>query len=133
MPVVKPSTKSIPEKLQIKPGRTVLFVNKPEAYNKLLGHLPDGVVVADQSSKSVDVVQLFVASKQQLEQELPKLKKVVAPKGMIWLTYPKLTSSKKTDINRDTIAAYAETLGLEGVAMVSIDDDWSALRLKVIS
>ncbi len=36
-----------------------------------------------------------------------------------------------TDINRDTIAEYARTLGLEGVAMISVDDDWSALRLKV--
>jgi hypothetical protein len=38
----------------------------------------------------------------------------------------------KTDIHRDTINAYAKTLGLEGVAMISIDDDWSALRLKLI-
>jgi hypothetical protein len=39
----------------------------------------------------------------------------------------------KGDINRDTITAYAETIGLEGVAIVSIDEDWSALRLKITS
>jgi hypothetical protein len=38
----------------------------------------------------------------------------------------------KTDIHRDTINAYAQTLGLQGVAMISINDDWSALRLKLI-
>jgi hypothetical protein len=38
----------------------------------------------------------------------------------------------KTDINRDTINAYAASLGLQGVAMISIDDDWSALRLKIV-
>jgi hypothetical protein len=37
----------------------------------------------------------------------------------------------KTDINRDTIAAYAGTLGFESVAMVAVNDDWAALRLKV--
>ena len=33
----------------------------------------------------------------------------------------------------DSIAAYARTIDMEGVAMISIDDDWSALRLKVLS
>lgn len=28
--------------------------------------------------------------------------------------------------------AYAQTIGLQGVAMISIDDDWSALRLKAV-
>lgn len=31
-----------------------------------------------------------------------------------------------------TIVEYARTLGLEGVAMISVDNDWSALRLKVV-
>ena len=48
------------------------------------------------------------------------------------MTYHKGTSRVKTDINRDTINAYAHSLGLEGVAMISIDEDWSALRLKRI-
>lgn len=132
MPNATASTKSIPEKLQMKSGRSVIFVNKPAAYDKTMGRLPAGVEVADSSSKSIDIIQIFADSKQQLEKELPKWKKVVAPKGMIWVTYPKGTSKIKTDINRDIIAAYAETIGLEGVAIVAIDDDWSALRLKVV-
>ena len=47
------------------------------------------------------------------------------------ITYHKGTSKTKTDINRDSINTYAQTIGLVGVAMISIDDDWSALRLKV--
>jgi hypothetical protein len=38
--------------------------------------------------------------------------------------------SDKSIIHRDSINAYAQTLGLVGVAMISIDDNWSALRLK---
>ena len=132
MPNATASTKSIPEKLQMKPGRSVIFVNKQGAYDKTIGKLPFGVEIADNASKSIDVIQIFAQSRQQLENELPKWKTLVAAKGMIWLTYPKGTSSMKSDINRDSIAAYAETLGLEGVAIVSIDDDWSALRLKVV-
>ncbi len=132
MPNATASTKSIPEKLQIKSGRSVIFINKPATYDKTMGRLPAGVEIADNASKSIDVIQIFADSKKQLEKELPKWKKVVAAKGMIWVTYPKGTSKIETDINRDIIAAYAETIGLEGVAIVAIDEDWSALRLKVV-
>jgi hypothetical protein len=50
---------------------------------------------------------------------------------MLWVTYHKGTSKVKTDIHRDMINAYAHSIGLEGVAMISIDEDWSALRLKL--
>ena len=130
MPAI--SNKSVAEKLQMKSGRKVLIINQPDNYSKILGKLPTDASVVSVSAKDIDVVQLFVESRKQLEKELPKLKSKVAEKGMIWVTYPKGTSSKKGDINRDSIAEYALTLGLEGVAIVSVDDDWSALRLKVL-
>jgi hypothetical protein len=132
MPQVAASTKSIQEKLQVKPGRSFLLLNPPPGYNKLFGKLPSSVTEATAASKEVDVIQIFVDSRKQLEKELPKLKSKVAPKGMIWITYPKGTSAKKSDINRDSIAEYAASIGLEGVAICAIDDDWSALRLKVV-
>jgi hypothetical protein len=127
------STKSIQEKLQMKPGRSVLVVNQPTDYNKLLGKLPTSITVAERNSKNIDVIQVFVESRQQLEDELPKMKLALATKGMLWVTYAKGTSSKRSDINRDSINEYAQSIGLEGVAIVSINDDWSALRLKVVS
>ena len=53
------------------------------------------------------------------------------PDGLLWLCYPKGTSKVKTDVNRDILnRRLAEEYGLEGVAMVSIDDTWSAMRFK---
>ena len=132
MPNPTPSIKSIPEKLQMKPGRIVLFVNKPAGYDKILGPMPNGVGVTDESARFADVIQVFVETKQQLEQELPRLKRLLSSKGMIWVTYPKGSSTKQIEINRDSIAEFALTIGLEGVAMVSVDEVWSALRLKAV-
>jgi hypothetical protein len=126
------STKSIPDKLQLKPGRTVLFINQPEDYPTLLGELPPDVTVLSEPGRPADVIQLFVHSRTELEDQLPKLKPLLTPKGLLWVTYHKGTSKVKTDIHRDSINAYAQTLGLEGIAMISINDDWSALRLKVV-
>jgi hypothetical protein len=37
-----------------------------------------------------------------------------------------------SDIHRDDIRLYAQESGLDSVAMVAIDADWSALRLKQV-
>lgn len=124
--------KSVAQKLQIKAGRSVLFINQPQGYDALLGELPANVQIVDEPRGPVDIVQLFVASRSELEQQLPQLKELLHPKSILWVTYYKGTSRTRTDINRDTIYAYALTLGLEGVAMIAVDQDWSALRLKVV-
>ncbi|MGE5123682.1 MAG: hypothetical protein ACM3H7_04135 [Acidobacteriaceae bacterium] len=124
------SDKSIAEKLYLRPGNRFLLVNPPAGYVARMGELPEGCLLLSEASGQVDVIQAFIANRLELEDELPQLKQFIAPKGMIWITYHKGTSKLKTDINRDTINAYAQSLGMTGVAMISIDDDWSALRLK---
>jgi len=126
------SEKSIAQKLFIKPGCKFLLVNPPDGYLVKLGELPQGTVLLSNSSGLVEAIQVFVANRSELEEKLPRLKERMTLKGMLWVTYHKGTSKVKTDINRDTINAFAHTLGLEGVAIVSINEDWSALRLKLI-
>ena len=126
------SDKSVAQKLMIKPGRSVLLVNPPENYDALLGELPEDVTVYQEPSGPVDFIQVLVASRQELEGQLPRLKLLLKPGGMLWVTYYKGTSKHKTDIHRDSINAYAKSLGMEGVAMISVDADWAALRLKIV-
>lgn len=126
------SEKSIAQKLFIKPGCKFLLVNPPDGYLVKLGELPQGTVLLSDSSGLVEAIQVFVANRSELEAQLPRLKERMTLKGMLWVTYYKGTSKVKTDINRDSINAFAHTLGLEGVAIVSINEDWSALRLKLI-
>lgn len=126
------SDKSIAQKLFNKPGNKFLLINPPAGYLAQLGQLPEGTIILNDSSCLVEVIQVFVLNRSELEAQLTRLKGLLAPKGMLWVTYHKGTSKVKTNINRDTINAYAGSLGLQGVAMISIDDDWSALRLKMV-
>jgi hypothetical protein len=126
------SDKSIAQKLFIKPGNKFLLIDPPAGYLAQIGEFPEGTIILSDSSCLVEVIQVFVTNRAELIEQLPRLKQLLAPKGMIWVTYHKGTSKVKTDINRDTINTYAQTIRLEGVAMISIDEDWSALRLKLI-
>jgi len=122
--------KSVAEKLLIKEGQKFLLLNEPSNYRGLVGRLPNKVTISTEPRGQYEVIQVFVASKNELNQKLPRLKTSLAPDGIVWVTYPKGTSKMKTDINRDSIREYAQTIGLEVDAIFSVDDDWSALRMK---
>jgi hypothetical protein len=120
---------TLAQKLQLKPGRTALFLNAPVDYVAGLELEPTVIVLAEPGL--ADIIQLFVRDRAELELELGGAKALLLPNGMLWVTYYKGTATIKTDIHRDSIHAYAKTLGMEGVAMVAIDADWAALRLKL--
>jgi hypothetical protein len=124
------SEKTVAQKLLIKPGYKVLFWQAPEDYATWLGEIPADVKILKDFAETPDLIQLFVADRQALEEQLTRVKPILSQKTILWVTYHKGTSKVKTDINRDTVNAYAKTQGLEGIAMVSVNDDWAALRLR---
>ena len=50
--------------------------------------------------------------------------------GLLWVAYPKGTSKIKTDVNRDKGWDLARKLNLITIAIVSLDETWSAVRLR---
>ena len=53
--------------------------------------------------------------------------------GILWLAYPKGTSKRySVDVNRDMAWPLFDGTGVRLVAQVSIDEDWSAMRLRRI-
>jgi hypothetical protein len=126
------SDKTVAQKLLLKPGYRFLLLNAPDGYAQQMGELPSNVVLETTPSGQADVIQCFITSKKQLEETLPGLKAALKPGAILWLTYPKLTSQLAADVNRDSINTYAQTLGLQGIAIIAVDDDWSALRVKQV-
>jgi hypothetical protein len=124
--------KSVARRLLIKPNSTVLLVNAPKDYASRIGPLPEGVFIVKKLGVKVDFIQLFVESRRELEEHVPRLKPLLGPAGIFWVTYRKGTSGSPSDIDRDSVAAYARTLGLHAVTQIAVDGDWSAMRLTVI-
>jgi hypothetical protein len=74
-------------------------------------------------------VQIFVRDMAALRSRLAE----VGPKlgdAVLWVTYPK--GGVGTDLNRDIIWDYVRTIGYDAVSNISVDEVWSAIRLKVI-
>ncbi|HWG38418.1 MAG TPA: hypothetical protein VN690_11940, partial [Terriglobales bacterium] len=51
------------------------------------------------------------------------------PSNSVWIAYPKQSSGRKAGVNRDIIRLAAASHGWHTVAIVALDDTWSALRL----
>ena len=126
------SSKSNAQKLLVKPGSALMLVNPPRNIGDLLGPIPVGVAVRRFGGGASHAILYFSGSRTDLEGQLPGLKAFLEPGGIIWVAYHKGTSKTKTDVSRDSIRAYLQTLGMTGVATISLDDDWSAMRLKMV-
>jgi hypothetical protein len=112
-----------------------LILDKPHGYDDTLGELPEGVTVETSPDGEYDLIQGFVRTQVELEKIVPSVKSYMHDKTLLWVTYSKgrskLAKEAGTDINRDSIRAFGLEYGLTAVAMVSIDSDWSALRLRM--
>jgi hypothetical protein len=121
------------KKLHIKPGYVLSVINAPEDYLSTLSPLPEKAAVFTKIIRNCDFIQYFVSSKKELEKALPLCIKAIKEGGSIWLTYPKQSSKLKTDLNRNVIFPIVKMRDFTGVAVVSVDDTWSALRIKPVS
>ena len=108
-------------KLQIKPGQRIAIT----------GPGPDLAVAAPRAdTTAADVVLVFARNRAGLEAQLPVLADVAGRNGTACLAYPK-ARQLGTDLNRDIIRELVPAVGLDPVRQISLDDTWSALRLKL--
>ena len=117
------STKPLWQKLFIK-GGTVLLVNAPAGYDKLLAGSPAKVVA--KASGTADTVLVFATDEAQVKSTLPAAAKSMGPASNLWVAYRK----GDKQLHRDTLWKLGETFGFEGVSLVAVDDVWSAMRFK---
>ena len=130
--MISTSPKSILEKMHLKPGQAMAIVNAPAGYESLLVPLPHGCHIERRMDPRASVVQVFVHNMAELEGHLSEIKGQLGANSALWVSYPKGTSGIETDLNRDIIWKYARTIGMDAVSNFSVDEVWSALRLKVV-
>ncbi len=107
-----------------------VIINAPPAFQNEFIEL--GFTVAfDKYNKSFNTL-VFVNNSKELVDFLNNQLNNIEPDSILWIAYPKLTSKIKSDIHRDTIRAAVGDYNLKTVAAISIDETWSALRLRPI-
>jgi hypothetical protein len=122
----------LPRKLGIKPGMSMAVLNAPSNLDTILGQLPDGVTTSRRLSDHRDLVLIFVTRHADLAAQIPVLTSAIAPRGMIWVAWPKRASKIETDMTEDVIREIVLPAGdLVDVKVCAIDEIWSGLKLVI--
>jgi len=125
------SDKTIADRMFLRTAKSMLILNG-NVHPAMVSQMPAAIQKSEDDAAPVDVVLLFAPNRRELENYFSRAKARLGDKGSLWVAYLKQTASKATDINRDSIAAYAKEQGITTVAMISVDGDWSAMRMRRI-
>lgn len=118
------STKSIAEKLLIKPDTTV-WASDPSRLD-LVGPLPEGVSRMDDPEQAQTAL-VFADDAASLRGVLAKYGDRLAHPNILWVAYPK---GNRSDINRDTLWPILGEHDMRPQGQVSVDETWSAMRFR---
>jgi len=126
--VYKPKT--IPEVFGLKPDHRVRVINSPADYDKIMGgYVFQHPVKTDKTR--IHVAHVFVNRQAELESWLPRLRQQLVDNGMIWVSWPKMSSGTKTDVNETSIRRFAGDIGLVDVKVCAVSAYWSGLKLVI--
>lgn len=110
---------------------TVIALNAPANYRRLLGKIPRGVRFANRAGTQSNFIHLFTKSREELAQQLKLLRKGIAENGVVWISWPKKSSGVRTDITEDVIRDVALPLGFVDIKVCAVDETWSGLKLMI--
>ncbi len=122
------SGKPLAQKLGVKPETTVVLIDAPDGFERLLDPLPAGTTSRRGNRGRRETTIWFVTSRRQLERRLQGVAEAVGD-GTLWMAWPKRSSGVETDMTEDVVRDVVLPIGLVDTKVCAIDDTWSGLRL----
>jgi hypothetical protein len=121
----------LPQKLGIKPGLTVVTINAPAQYRRLLGKIPKDVAFSDRLKPGSNFVHLFTSRRSELQRKMSILRDKISDNGTVWISWPKQSSGISTDVTEDVVREIALPLGFVDIKVCAVDEIWSGLKLMI--
>ena len=121
------------QKLGIKSGMRIVFIDAPNLLTATLGPMPEGVEILNwpfnsPEKGSLDYVHFFARDSTSLTTNISELKMLLDLAGMLWISWPKKISGIPTDLTEDVVRVIVLAQGLVDVKVVAVDDIWSGLK-----
>ena len=115
-------------KLGVRDGQRTWRLDMPE---RVAAEIDAAPLQLDAPEAGLEMAHVFVTRRATLEDELRRLRPLLAPAGMVWVSWPKQAAKVDTDISEDVIRAVALPLGFVDVKVCAIDAVWSGLKLVI--
>ncbi len=118
----------LPKKLGIKDGFRVCVLKVPSDVQAELKSTLSACDVVRDGEAPLDVAIFFTTSKADLAREFKRIAKLLAPAGMLWISWPKKSSGVPTDLNENLIREIGIASGLVDVKVCAVTEVWSGLK-----
>jgi hypothetical protein len=116
----------LPKKLGIKPGFRAHLANSPP---EVRAELREALAECDlKQGDALDFVMIFSKSRAELAKEFSRMAKVLAPAGMLWVSWPKKSSGVATDVDENVVRGIGLDRGLVDVKVCAVTEVWSGLK-----
>lgn len=119
------------KKLGVKDGQRTWHLAMPKSVlDEILagGAMPQFV---RSPSAALEMAHLFVTERKVLTKELKRLRSLLTPEGMVWVSWPKKAAKVETDVTEDVVRAEALPLGFVDVKVCAVNAVWSGLKLVI--
>jgi hypothetical protein len=118
------------KKLGIKVGFRIAFHDLPaEVKSELKQALADCHIA--QSKERLDFAMIFVKKRTELEKEFVRFATMLAPAGMLWVSWPKKSSGVATDLDENLVREIGLDARLVDVKVCAVTDVWSGLKFVI--
>ncbi|MBW8744742.1 MAG: DUF3052 family protein [Sphingomonas sp.] len=90
-----------------------------------------GAILLDAPKAPIDIAHIFKTERAALADDLAALRRMLAPAGFVWVSWPKKASKVPTDIDENVIRDICLPMGLVDVKVCAVDATWSGLKLMI--
>lgn len=118
----------LPKKLGIKDGFRVCLVASPQEVFEELKPSLDKCEIARDGKLPLDFAMVFTKSKAALAKEFKRISRLLAPAGMLWVSWPKKSSGVGTDLDENIVREVGLAAGLVDVKVCAVTEVWSGLK-----
>jgi hypothetical protein len=119
------------KKLGVKEGQLTWRLGMPPSVAAEIAAHRVKPALVEKPVAGLEMAHVFVTRRRDLANELARLRKLLAPGGILWVSWPKKAAKLETDITEDRIRAEALPLGLVDVKVCAVDEIWSGLKLVI--
>jgi hypothetical protein len=118
----------LPKKLGIKDGFRVAFAGAPSDVVAELKAALATCETARDAKATLDFAMVFTKSKVELTKEFKRIAKILAPAGMLWVSWPKKSSGVASDLDEGVVREIGLAAGLVDVKVCAVTEIWSGLK-----
>ncbi len=113
-------------KLGLKEGMRAYSLDQPSHYHTLIS---DALMIPGESPvDEADFVHLFSDRQDRLVTLLDIALPTLADRGMLWISWPKESSGRRTNLSRNVVFRMGQAVGMVDVKICSVDETWSAVK-----